>query len=157
MSLNPTEHQLLVFWVGLLVILVAARLLGAVMQRIGQPAVIGELAAGLILGPSVLGKLAPDITDWLFPADDVQTGMLFTVGWLGVLFLLVSTGFETDLGLIGRLGRAAVIVSAGSLLVRRSPASPSAGFSRWPSSGATPSVTSSPSSSPPPCRSRRSR
>ncbi len=118
MSLNPpTEHQLLVFWVGLLVILVAARLLGAVMQRIGQPAVIGELAAGLILGPSVLGKLAPDITDWLFPADDVQTGMLFTVGWLGVLFLLVSTGFETDLGLIGRLGRAAVIVSAGSLLV----------------------------------------
>ena len=50
MSLNPpTEHQLLVFWVGLLVILVAARLLGAVMQRIGQPAVIGELAAGLIL------------------------------------------------------------------------------------------------------------
>ena len=118
MSLNPpTEHQLLVFWVGLLVILVAARLLGAVMQRIGQPAVIGELAAGLILGPSVLGKLAPDITDWLFPADNVQTGMLFTVGWLGVLFLLVSTGFETDLGLIGRLGRAAVIVSAGSLLV----------------------------------------
>ena len=67
MSLNPDQHQLLVFWVGLLVILVAARLLGAVMQRIGQPAVIGELAAGLILGPSVLGKLAPDITDWLFP------------------------------------------------------------------------------------------
>lgn len=118
MSLNPpTEHQLLVFWVALLIILVAARVLGALMQRIGQPAVIGELAAGLLLGPSVLGKLAPDVTDWLFPADDVQTGMLFTVGWLGVLFLLVSTGFETDLGLIGRLGRAAVIVSAGSLIV----------------------------------------
>ena len=118
MSLNPpTEHQLLVFWVALLVILVAARLLGALMQRIGQPAVIGELAAGLLLGPSVLGRLAPDVTDWLFPADDVQTGMLFTIGWIGVLFLLVSTGFETDLGLIGRLGRAAVIVSAGSLIV----------------------------------------
>ena len=118
MSLNPpTEHQLLVFWVALLIILVAARVLGALMQKIGQPAVIGELAAGLLLGPSVLGKLAPDITDWLFPADDVQTGMLFTVGWIGVMFLLVSTGFETDLGLIQRLGRAAVIVSAGSLIV----------------------------------------
>ncbi|MEM9204308.1 MAG: cation:proton antiporter [Actinomycetota bacterium] len=118
MDLNPpTEHQLLVFWVALLLILVAARLLGAVMQRVGQPAVIGELAAGLLLGPSVLGKIAPDVTDWLFPADDVQTGMLFTIGWIGVLFLLVSTGFETDLGLIQRLGRAAVIVSAGSLVV----------------------------------------
>ena len=125
----PTEHQLLVFWVGLLVILVAARLLGAVMQRIGQPAVIGELAAGLILGPSVLGKLAPDITDWLFPADDVQTGMLFTVGWLGVLFLLVSTGFETDLGLIGRLGRrrdrvGRIVAGSGDRRLRRRLVSP---------------------------------
>ncbi|NNE73696.1 MAG: universal stress protein [Acidimicrobiales bacterium] len=118
MNLNPpTEHQLLVFWVGLLVILVAARLLGTLMQRIGQPAVVGELAAGLIIGPSVLGRVAPDVFDWLFPADDVQTAMLFTVGWLGVLLLLVATGFETDLGLIGRLGRAATLVSAGSLIV----------------------------------------
>ena len=118
MTLNPpTEHQLLVFWVALLVILVTARLLGALMQRIGQPAVVGELAAGLVLGPSLLGRVAPDITDWLFPDDDVQTAMLFTVAWLGVLLLLVATGFETDLGLIRRLGRAATFVSAGSLLV----------------------------------------
>ncbi len=118
MSLNPpTEHQLLVFWVALLVILVAARVLGTLMQRIGQPAVVGELAAGLVLGPSLLGKVAPDVTDWLFPADDAQTAMLFTVGWIGVLFLLVATGFETDLGLIRRLGRAATLVSAGSLIV----------------------------------------
>ena len=118
MNLNPpTEHQLLVFWVGLLVILAAARLCGALMQRIGQPAVVGELAAGLILGPSLLGKIAPGAFNWLFPPDDVQTAMLFTVGWLGVLLLLVATGFETDLGLIGRLGRAATFVSAGSLIV----------------------------------------
>ncbi|MEZ5245587.1 MAG: cation:proton antiporter [Acidimicrobiales bacterium] len=118
MNLNPpTEHQLLVFWVALLVILVVARGLGALMQRIGQPAVVGELAAGLVLGPSLLGNIAPDVTDWLFPADDAQTAMLFTVGWLGVLLLLVGTGFETDLGLIQRLGRAAFFVSAGSLIV----------------------------------------
>ena len=118
MTLNPpTEHQLLVFWVGLLVILVTARILGRLMQRIGQPAVVGELAAGLLLGPSLLGRIAPGVTDWLFPADDVQTAMLFTVGWIGVLLLLVATGFETDLGLIRRLGRAATLVSAGSLIV----------------------------------------
>ena len=118
MELNPpSEHQLLVFWVGLLVILVAARGLGALMRRIGQPAVVGELLAGLVLGPSILGKVAPGVTDWLFPADDAQTAMLFTVGWLGVLLLLVATGFETDLGLIRRLGKAATTVSAGSLVI----------------------------------------
>ncbi len=113
----PTEHQLLVFWVALLGLVVAARVLGALAVRVGQPAVVGELGAGLLLGPSVLGKVAPDITDWLFPDDDVQTAMLFTVGWLGVVFLLIATGYETDLGLIRRLGAAAAAVSAGSLVV----------------------------------------
>ena len=113
----PSEHQLLVFWVGLLVILVTARTLGWLMQRIGQPSVVGELAAGLVLGPSILGWVAPGVSDWLFPADAAQTAMLFTVGWLGVLLLLVVTGFETDLGLIERQGRAAALVSTGSLVV----------------------------------------
>jgi Kef-type K+ transport system membrane component KefB/nucleotide-binding universal stress UspA family protein len=113
----PDHHQVLVFFAALLALLVAARLLGALMQRIGQPAVVGELAAGVLLGPSVLGRLAPDVTDWLFPEDEVQTAMLFTVGWLGVVFLLVSTGAETDLGLIRRLGRAAALVSCTSLVV----------------------------------------
>ncbi len=118
MNLNPpTESQLLVFWVSLLVILVTARLFGYLMQRIGQPAVVGELAAGLVLGPSILGRLAPGVTDWLFPADDAQTAMIFTIGWIGVLLLLVVTGYETDLGLIRRLGRAAAYVSTGSLVV----------------------------------------
>lgn len=50
------------------------------MQRVGQPAVVGELAAGLILGPSVLGAVAPGVTDWLFAADDVQTAMRSPLG-----------------------------------------------------------------------------
>lgn len=112
----PSEHHVLVFFAAILVLLVVARLLGAVMQRFGQPAVVGELGAGVILGPSLLGRVAPDVTAWLFPDDEVQTAMLFTVGWLGVVFLLVSTGAETDLGLIRRLGRAAAIVSITSLV-----------------------------------------
>ena len=51
----PEEHQLLVFWVALLAVVVVARGLGAVARRFGQPAVVGELAAGVVLGPSVLG------------------------------------------------------------------------------------------------------
>lgn len=118
MNLNPpTEAQLLVFWVALLVILVVARAFGALAKRIGQPAIVGELAAGLVLGPSLLGRVAPGAAGWLFPDDDAQTAMLFTVGWIGVLLLLVVTGFETDLGLIRRLGSAATSVSTGSLIV----------------------------------------
>jgi Kef-type K+ transport system membrane component KefB len=113
----PSEHQVLVFLVQLTVLLVVARLLGQACRRVGQPAVVGELAAGVVIGPSVFGRVWPDGFDWLFPADAVQSGMLFMIGWLGVMLLLVITGFETDLALIGRLGRAAVTVSVGSLVV----------------------------------------
>ncbi|HSL57471.1 MAG TPA: cation:proton antiporter [Acidimicrobiales bacterium] len=112
-----TEHQLLVFWTQLLVLVATARLFGTILRRIGLPGVIGELAAGLVLGPSVFGRLWPDGFDWFLPDDPVQSGMLQSVAWLGVGLLLVLTGFETDLGLIGRQGRAAVLVSAGSLMV----------------------------------------
>lgn len=113
----PSEHQVLVFLVALAVLLAAARGLGALAQRMGQPAVVGELTAGLLLGPSVLGRVSPGVEEWLFPPDHVQTAMIFTVAWLGVIFLLLATGFETDLGLIRRLGRAAGVVSTGSLVV----------------------------------------
>jgi Kef-type K+ transport system membrane component KefB/nucleotide-binding universal stress UspA family protein len=118
MNLTPPDHEhVLVFFVGLFVLLVTARALGRLSQRLGQPSVIGELAAGLVLGPSLLGKVWPEAFDWLFPDDDVQTAMLFTVGWLGVAFLLLGAGYETDLGLIRRLGRAAGIVATTSLVV----------------------------------------
>ena len=112
-----TEHQILVFWTQLLVLLVAARGLGLLMARVGQPQVVGELAAGLILGPSLLGRLAPDLQAWLFPADPIQSGLLSAVAWLGVFLLLIATGFETDVALIRRLGRATSRVVLGSLLL----------------------------------------
>jgi len=112
-----TEHQLLLFWVQLFVLLVGARGLGALARRLGQPQVIGELTAGLLLGPSVLGHIAPDVFQWLFPADPVQRSLLSGVAWLGVLLLLVVTGFETDLTLVRRMGRATARVALGSLLI----------------------------------------
>jgi Kef-type K+ transport system membrane component KefB len=115
--IQPSEHQVLIFLVQVGLLLMVARLLGQMMRRLGQPSVVGELAAGVILGPSILGTLSPTISEWIFPADAVQSGMLFTVGWLGVMLLLVVTGFETDLTLISRLGRAVVWVTAGSLLL----------------------------------------
>jgi Kef-type K+ transport system membrane component KefB len=147
----PEEHELLVFWVGLVVVVALARGLGALARKIGQPAVIGELAAGIVLGPSILGRIAPDVFEWLFPPDDVQTAMLFTIAWLGVVFLLVFTGYETDLALIRRLGRAAGIVSTGSLVV---PMAFGLAVGRSCSSGPPTTGPCSPCSSPRRCRSR---
>src|SRR5260221_7711838 len=81
------------------------------MQRIGQPAVMGQLIAGILLGPSVLGALWPDLQHALFPSSREQKSMIDAVSQLGILMLLLLTGMETDLSVVRRLGRAAVSVS----------------------------------------------
>ena len=111
------EHDLLVFWTQLLVLVVVARGLGHVMRRIGLPSVIGHLGAGVILGPSVFGRIWEGGFDWFLPDEEISSGALFAVSWLGVALLLVTAGFETDLGLIRRLGRAAMLVTGFSLVV----------------------------------------
>lgn len=113
----PSEHQLLLFWCQLLALVFTARALGGLMRHWGQPSVVGELTAGLLLGPSVLGSLAPGLESWLFPPDPVQRSLLAGVAWIGVFLLLVLTGLETDLALIRRLGKATARVAMGSLLV----------------------------------------
>jgi Kef-type K+ transport system membrane component KefB/nucleotide-binding universal stress UspA family protein len=113
------EHELLVFWVQLFVILVFARALGWMMRKIGLPGVIGELGAGLLLGPSVFGTVWPEGFNWFLNEghEEVQSAALLGIAWVGVALLLVVTGFETDLGLIRKLGRPAALVTTGSLIV----------------------------------------
>jgi K+:H+ antiporter len=111
------SDQLLVFWLQLFVLLAAAHGLGVLARRVGQPPVIGALAAGLLLSRSVLGGFWPGGYAWLFPEDPLQQGLLQGVSWIGVALLLVVAGFETDVALVRRLGRAAVAVAVGSLLL----------------------------------------
>jgi len=111
------EHQVLVFLVQLSLLVGMARLLGAGMKMIGQPAVVGELLAGVILGPSLFAQVTPASYAWVFEAEPVVNSAVFGLAWLGVIMLLVVIGFETDLAIIARFGRAAVFVSAGSLLI----------------------------------------
>ena len=94
------EHHLLVFWVQVASLVLLARLLGWGMRRIGMPGIIGELAAGVVLGPSIFGKVWPEGFEWYLPGEELQSGAILAVGWVGLAFLLVVTGFETDLGLI---------------------------------------------------------
>lgn len=111
------EHELLLFWLQLVLLLAAARGLGALAQRFNQPRVVGELSAGVILGPSIFGRLLPDVAGYVFPGGEVESALILAIAWLGIVLLLVVTGFETDLGLLRRLGAPAVSLSTGSLVV----------------------------------------
>ncbi|MGH3649987.1 MAG: cation:proton antiporter, partial [Acidimicrobiia bacterium] len=111
-----SEHEVLVFLVQLALLVGVARLFGWAMKSVGQPPVIGELLAGVVLGPTLFGRVAPDAFDWVFGEPSV-TSVVFGISWLGVIMLLVVIGFETDLGIIARFRNAALSVSAGALLV----------------------------------------
>jgi Kef-type K+ transport system membrane component KefB len=106
-----------VFIAQLVTLLLVGRLVGEVLQRLGQPAVIGQIIAGVLLGPSCLGALAPRLWQALFPAVAQQQAMLDAVSQLGILLLLLITGMETDLSVLRHARRAAVSVSLSGVIV----------------------------------------
>ena len=110
-----SEHELLTFWTQLLVLLAAARAFGTLLRRIGQPAVVGQLLAGVVLGPSVLGKLWPAAEQMVAPTSTTAAAPINAVAWVGVALLLVLAGFHTDLALVRRLSRPASAVAVGGL------------------------------------------
>jgi Kef-type K+ transport system membrane component KefB/nucleotide-binding universal stress UspA family protein len=105
------------FIAQLALLLLVGRLMGEAAQRIGQPSVMGQLIAGLLLGPSFFGVLWPSGQHAVFPTDAVQKSMLDAVSELGVLMLLLLTGMETDLQMVRRVGRAAIAVSAAGIAI----------------------------------------
>ena len=103
-----TEHQLFLFLAEVAVLVLAARLGGELALRIGIPQVVGELAAGICLGPSLFGVLWKGGFAALFPADPTQRNLLEIIGWTGVIFLVIISGLETRLETSGtRAGRSA--------------------------------------------------
>jgi Kef-type K+ transport system membrane component KefB/nucleotide-binding universal stress UspA family protein len=111
---GPSE---VIFLSQIIALLVCGRLMGELMQRIGQPAVMGQLIAGILLGPSVLGALWPELQQSLFPASPDQKAMIDAVAQLGILLLLLLTGMETDLAVVRRSRRTAFSVSVAGIAV----------------------------------------
>lgn len=97
----------------MVVVIAAARLLGRLIRRFGQPAVIGEILAGVLLGPSLLGLLWPQALEFLFPP--AALGPLQLLAQLGVLLFMFGVGLELDLGELRRQARAALVVSHASM------------------------------------------
>jgi Kef-type K+ transport system membrane component KefB len=110
-------HSLLVFLLQVTVLLGVALLLGRIATRFGMPAVIGELLAGVLLGPSLFVKVAPGLSGWLLPHKPEQLHMLDAVGQIGVLLLIGLTGIELDIPAIRRRGLTAVRVSLAGLII----------------------------------------
>lgn len=111
------HHELLLVLVQLSLLLLVARGLGELMRRINLPPVVGELLAGVLLGPSLFGLLLPDLQAHIFPKSQEQSNLLSVISWLGVLFLLIVTGLETDLKLILRKGKTALLISLGGIII----------------------------------------
>lgn len=101
------QHQWVVFFLQLSLMLMMALLGGYVMRKLGHPAVLGELLGGIILGPTILGMFAPNMYAWLFPDQPAIHSVREAVITLGMLFFLFSAGLEVNLTRLN--GRAWVI------------------------------------------------
>src|SRR6056297_2279871 len=111
------HHELLIVIAQLTVLLFVARILGEAFAAVGQPTVVGELLAGVVLGPSLLGLVAPGAYEALFAVSETQFHLLEVVSWLGLVMLLVVTGLETDIDLVVSKGRTAIVLSLGGIVV----------------------------------------
>ncbi len=91
-----SEEHLLIFLLQVLLLLALARGVGELLRHWGHPPLVGEILVGVLLGPTSLGRLLPELQASIFPDDAVQQSMLQTVSWFGVLFLLLETGLEVN-------------------------------------------------------------
>ena len=111
------DHTTPVFLTELILLLLCGRLLGEAMSRIGQPAIFGQLLAGVLLGPSVFGALLPEVHRQIFPGTPGLKSMIDAISQIGIVLLLLLTGMETNLALISQKRRAVIASSLFGIAV----------------------------------------
>lgn len=107
--------QLNVSLLQIVLILLTVRAVGWIFQRMHQPLVVGEMIAGLLLGPSLFGRLAPAAFAFTYPEDSMD--VLFTLSRLGVWFFMFLVGVELDLSIVRRVGKLVLVTSQSSIFV----------------------------------------
>jgi len=112
-----TSHNITVLFLSLGVLLCVAHVLGELAQRLRQPSVLGELIAGVLLGPTVLGSIAPGLSEFLFPLQGANAIALDAIATLAIgLFLLVA-GMEVDLSTVWKQGKVGCKVGITSIVI----------------------------------------
>lgn len=109
------RHPLSVLLLQVVVILLAARGGGALFRRAGQPTVVGEMVAGILLGPSLLGVVSPGAISFLFPPASLETLRLLSQA--GIILFMFTVGMELNFQHLRRQAHAAVLVSHASIVV----------------------------------------
>lgn len=108
-------HPLALLLAQIISILFVARLFGWICKRIGQPTVIGEMIAGIVLGPSLLGMFFPQYSAMLFPAASL--GNLQFLSQIGLILFMYVVGMELDLSVLRKKAKDAVIISHASIII----------------------------------------
>ncbi|UOK41421.1 MULTISPECIES: cation:proton antiporter [Flavobacterium] len=108
-------HPLAILLAQIVTIVFVARLFGAIFKKIGQPSVIGEILAGIALGPSLLGNYFPEFSNALFPVASL--GNLQFLSQIGLILFMFVVGMELDLKVLQNKAKEAVIISHASIVI----------------------------------------
>ncbi|HTG65453.1 MAG TPA: cation:proton antiporter [Flavobacterium sp.] len=109
------QHPLAILLAQILTIILVARLFGWLFRKIGQPSVIGEMIAGIVLGPSLVGLYFPEFSAALFPKESL--GNLQFLSQIGLIFFMFVIGMELDLKVLKNKAHDAVVISHASIVI----------------------------------------
>jgi Kef-type K+ transport system membrane component KefB len=108
------QHELALLLLQIITIIIVARIFGWFFRKIGQPSVIGEMIAGILLGPSLLGLYFPEFSQLLFPKESL--GNLQFLSQIGLIFFMFVVGMELDLKALRNKANDAVVISHASII-----------------------------------------
>ncbi|HOY48687.1 MAG TPA: cation:proton antiporter [Flavobacteriales bacterium] len=109
------HHPLAILILQIISIIFVARIFGLIFTRIGQPSVIGEITAGIVLGPSLLGMYFPEYSLFLFPVESL--GNLQFLSQVGLILFMFVIGMELDLSVLKNKAHEAVVISHASIVI----------------------------------------
>ncbi|RZS94862.1 cation:proton antiporter [Cecembia calidifontis] len=109
------DHPLAILLAQIVTIILAARFFGWVCSKIGQPTVIGEIIAGIVLGPSLIGMYFPEFFNTLFPVDSL--GNLQFLSQIGLILFMFVIGMELDISVLKNKAHDAVVISHASIII----------------------------------------
>jgi len=113
--IHNLQHPLAILLVQIITIILVARFFGWVCRKIGQPSVVGEIIAGIVLGPSLIGMHFPEFSAMLFPKDSL--GNLQFLSQIGLIFFMFVIGMELDLKALKNKAHDAVVISHASIII----------------------------------------